>query len=1373
MTVPGLGETVGRAYIRILADGSGLPHSIRDAYRRAGPQIDRSTDLSAREAARGWSDGFDRELRNTKKGLFFNSIVGQMRANRRRIDDTANFLGSSWARNFRTQLGKELTGRGGQEVADRVFKNLSDAFQRTGNVQLFRAGLTTDLQRQVARAVDQIRADQERLSREEKRIAAERLRDGDALLRQLKQVAGARRQAFEKADLRFAHKDFERVNNDLRQMSLQWNDVDKSSNDATLHIAQMRSVLSRLAGENEKIERGFAVVDRRVRDGVRDVGTMEHRMRRMEDSVRRIDIGRIFGKGSRNDFFNILGSIVGKLGEAVALAGPRMLRALLSWGSALGQADNKMKFLSGSLSRGLLLVGRAATGAVLGLAALQLIAGPLAAAISELAGVVVALAGSIGIGLVGAVSAALPLLGVLVTGIAVFALAFKGFQKFSDAQKKVLTQRLKPIIDDYHQLRDVATKGLFSDLDNQVPLLHRFMQQSAIPIVKAAAHTMALSMTGFLQVLSGPIAQRNLGVLRDILPEAGRRLGRVLGNSFKIVSGFLVAATPIAMRFLRAIEASTARVARLVNSAKGQNRLKKWLDDAYDSARTVWKFLTTLSKVIFDLLEAGQPTGDNIFDSWTKSLQHFDDWLNSAAGVKSLKKWFADSSGMLEHLGNALGGLGHLFGTLVTGGGGSLNTILDLIGKIANIIADLLPSAQGLLNTFFDAAGDVLDAAFQALQPLLPVLKDLIPQLSSLFSDVIQIAAPILIGALNVLGDVIGFIADNQAVFGPMIKELLLFWAAWKGYTIVVTAMTALRTALGTTSIVAGLGAFFSTATAAVVGGFRNILFAMRTGTGQALTATEKMASAMGGIGLILSGQITGGLIGGTGGKIASISQGALGGAFIGAPFGPEGAAIGAVIGGLTNAIVGFWQDTSKAADDAKAAQVAAIHAIGAEADLLATKLDDDKNKIGLLSKAFIAQSLMKLPEGGTVSPLDAATQLGLRGKTVVGAAAGEQGAANRLQLQLNPMLLSVNQQIARLQRIQDRGGLSGQAITEDQKTELARLQIRRDLIQQVIDAVGRENASVRQGIRTHDLLAASTTGLNLATRDAKTQAEAYRTALRGEGLAASRNRQFINDHITALEKEAAKQSKTKKAAEGAAQSILDGAAALRKQMVQAGFTGPVIDGLVAKYGKIPKNILTKLAADPTDLDKKIATALFKKGLITKDWLIKIVGQDEATPIIKTVDQGLKDLPENKDVTIRTNHINNTINRTKNITQNIIRPTIGGTLQLPGRGGGPSGGATGGLFTRSTVRMIGEAGPEALVPLQRPLNQVDPAVRWLSAYAQGIASTGPMKRGGTMEVQQRIVNVQSGAILVNTSTTDPVAVATETLNRLVARGGYG
>ncbi len=82
--------------------------------------------------------------------------------------------------------------------------------------------------------------------------------------------------------------------------------------------------------------------------------------------------------------------------------------------------------------------------------------------------------------------------------------------------------------------------------------------------------------------------------------------------------------------------------------------------------------------------------------------------------------------------------------------------------------------------------------------------------------------------------------------------------------------------------------------------------------------------------------------------------------------------------------------------------------------------------------------------------------------------------------------------------------------------------------------------------------------------------------------------------------------------------------------------------------------------------------------------------------------------------------------------------------------------ASGGIADRASI--FGEAGREAAVPLDRPLSQVNPEVRYLSAIAQG--KDYPGKGGGT--------SIAAGAITVYAPESNPALVAESVLDRIVA-----
>ncbi|QNJ55534.1 tape measure protein [Microbacterium phage Phinky] len=95
--------------------------------------------------------------------------------------------------------------------------------------------------------------------------------------------------------------------------------------------------------------------------------------------------------------------------------------------------------------------------------------------------------------------------------------------------------------------------------------------------------------------------------------------------------------------------------------------------------------------------------------------------------------------------------------------------------------------------------------------------------------------------------------------------------------------------------------------------------------------------------------------------------------------------------------------------------------------------------------------------------------------------------------------------------------------------------------------------------------------------------------------------------------------------------------------------------------------------------------------------------------------------------------------------------------------------ATGGTFSGAQARIIGEAGPEAVVPLNRPLGQVDPSVRALSAIAQGLTPMPGMASGGVVG-GGRNITFEAGSIVVE-GADDPRQTAYEVLDVVSERIG--
>lgn len=88
--------------------------------------------------------------------------------------------------------------------------------------------------------------------------------------------------------------------------------------------------------------------------------------------------------------------------------------------------------------------------------------------------------------------------------------------------------------------------------------------------------------------------------------------------------------------------------------------------------------------------------------------------------------------------------------------------------------------------------------------------------------------------------------------------------------------------------------------------------------------------------------------------------------------------------------------------------------------------------------------------------------------------------------------------------------------------------------------------------------------------------------------------------------------------------------------------------------------------------------------------------------------------------------------------------------------------ASGGVVYGPTRALIGEAGREAVIPLDRPLNMVDPSVRALSAIAQGMKV--PAMASGEIAGGAQIT-VAPGAIVVQ-SNQDPAQIAQQVMDKM-------
>jgi hypothetical protein len=460
-------------------------------------------------------------------------------------------------------------------------------------------------------------------------------------------------------------------------------------------------------------------------------------------------LGRLTGRGARNDFVNFIGSLtrgmtlmigglirgfVG-LGRIITKPFTAMIEAMQSAEEA-GQSLGRV--VSSGIAAGLMSVGSSA-GIALGVmaaaaAALILVIGPLVALLSMLLGIVTALAASLSFALM---SAFIGLVGVALPLVAVIGGAALAFTNMDAETKKLIKEGIKPLKEEFKELQGVLQDHAFRDLDRQLRRVSNVLDGMR-PLFAALGDGVRMFANALLDSIESPAFDKFVNSFSDFLPGAMRRFGVITGNVLEGMGGVIRGMLPAINRFLNWLIDITDQFSDWANSARGQREMREFWRDVEESAESVWGFLEQIGGLIADLFSGGgKDTGDNIFDDMANAIEGFRESLSEA----DIEKWFEDA----ERTATALG------------------EIVVALGKITDTLDN--PATRGAVTGYFGAWSAIIGGANAALEGFMGNLqrvKDFFSGDSGAFSgggglQMIQLPKPgDLLAPFIGLGDRIG-----------------------------------------------------------------------------------------------------------------------------------------------------------------------------------------------------------------------------------------------------------------------------------------------------------------------------------------------------------------------------------------------------------------------------------------------------------------------------------------------------------------------------------------------------------------------------------------------------------------------------------------
>lgn len=1403
MTLPGGGESVGEAYVRLFADGSGLGHSIANEFRdHANPELKKI----GKEGAKEYEDGFDEQDREYARKL----------AERHLRDTVKDEQDQAKAR-------------------DRIYRNsVAKLVRDNQSTERFMAKLR---QKSLADAIQANLRANERQRRDDKAASVQRERDIRSETTRIAALIGRRYKVLNDLDKKFAVKDRDRLRRSADEL---FKRIKGGDAEAERELARLARGIEDVANRGE---RGFLRMSKATKLGVRDMGSLERKLHGVIGYLESHDLGKFFGQGSRNNFINAFGNLIGIVVRGISLGTVGAAEGLLRMGAGFRAAikdgngfRDVMKNLSRVVMPGLkaalggvvaTLVGiPAAFGAVVGM--LQLIAGPLVAGISDLGGAVVALAGSIGFGLVGsvlaassaisfgligAIGAALPLMFSLGLAAAAVGIAFAGM---STKQKAALKQTIKPLIGEFHNLQKAIRSGLFANLDKQIPLFKRDLA-SLDPLFHGIGVAVSDVATKFAKSFLDPQWRANLDVFNKFIPHALSSLGGSGARAFQGIANMMRALVPISNKLLASIHRVTQSFIDFTGSKRGQRDITNFFSSAYHTTRLLFSALSDVGKVLGDILGASHHIGNKLLGDLGSAFGRLHDFFNSKKGSADLQRFIVEAWHSAKLLGGALLNIAHVLGIVLAAGRPVGNFFVKTIGKAFHDLGKYLDSATGqhglsqffanaqsFMHVFSAALGaigkllialdntqsqsaikailGIIAAAITTITKAVPVVvkiieqitptiknianaaKGLIEKLAPIITDIahylgvvlvvaFRYLGPLIVDALHWLTNLLTFLEGHGHIVSILATAFITLWAAFKGYAIMklvyqtfLVTIGRMLLSLDAMAAAGGLRAAFANifvGEGTIVSRVGNFFGAIGTSISSGLARLRSLSFRARAIGSALTGALVGTIagsligknVGGTGGKVLGALGGAASGALVGSAFGGVGAVVGGVAGGITG-LISAWHAQGNAAVTASARARAATIRQKQAVDNLLSSLQSVNGAYNKQYRATIAEELRQK------GALGQAATAGINPNVVVRASLGDPAASFKLLDRYHALFSKMN-------ALRSEAGTLPDATVKQQTA-----------IESLLHTLYNLNPQFKQTERGFELMNLAVNGnagawkrLRSNIKEGFTGLTTSRSAFVAQSASAKSNTFYIEQLVKGFKRQTIAQALAGKTIKQTTTYYEENVQALRKQLIQMGLQAPAVDKLIRKYETLPSSKVTQLYA--IDSASRLLDKVARKiGGIKPSRETRIRATIAGMNHLDRLDYLLRHLPKFRDIYFRT-HI-----------------TGPGVPSFHPKGGGTAFLSAAGRIVNGAQRLYaGEAGPEAIVPLNRPLDQVDPAVRALSAFAQGLPYAGnerPMAHGGI--IGGKTFNFDQGAIQVVTPTQDPAAVANEFLNQLAASG---
>jgi phage-related protein len=434
------------------------------------------------------------------------------------------------------------------------------------------------------------------------------------------------------------------------------------------------------------------------------------------------------------------------------------------------------------LGRSLRALGRIAgrtVGALGGLLALGAVGIAAASAATAVGGLVAALAPTAGLiaampaAILGA-TAALGGLKLALSGVKeAFTAALTGTaEEFNKALEELSpkaqaaareVRALKPAFED---LKTTVQDQFFAQIEGQITRTAQALSgplKDGLTGISTSWGVAARNVLGYLQGAAG------VSNVASIMAAAQAATEGFSQTTNKLTAGLLQVAAVISDRFGGELAAGISNLGQrfgefLQRAAQGGDAVR-WVDQALTAVAQLGDVLGNVGDIISGLFSAADASGSGFLANLQQITQAFSDFVNSTAGQEAIGNIFSTVGEIAAQLGPILSAVVTQIGAIVP----ALEPVFQAIGPAITGLIDALGPALAALAPSLQVVGDALAEAFALLGPALEPLGAAIGSVIEALSPLLPLVAQVVASLATVLAPVLESLA---ALFAPIIEAV-------------------------------------------------------------------------------------------------------------------------------------------------------------------------------------------------------------------------------------------------------------------------------------------------------------------------------------------------------------------------------------------------------------------------------------------------------------------------------------------------------------------------------------------------------------------------------------------------------------------------